>query len=330
MGYFCAFAHDPISTVMASLSLRSRNQRLSADRAPKVRCREIGPADLAGVAELLASGFPGRSREYWTRALTRLSNRPTPPAFPRYGYLLESEELSVGALLLIYSSIHERGRELVRCNVSSWHVQPAFKAFAPMLVSRALKHPEVTYFNVTPAQHTLPILEAQGYTKYCDGSLLTLPWLSAPLPKASVEQVAPGMLTGLPVEEEELLLRHASYGCMSLCCGADDGVFPFVFAACRASARRGFAPYARLIYCRALADFARFARPLGVFLARRGLPMVLLDSNGSIPRLRGIYFRNRPKYFKGPRRPRLGDLADSELALFEGDVGGSSRRLFAS
>ena len=52
-------------------------------------------------------------------------------------------------------------------------------------------------------------------------------------------------------------------------------------------------------------------------LAARGRPFVVLDSNGPIPGLVGKYFDAKmPKYFKGPDRPRLGDLAYTEAAMF--------------
>jgi hypothetical protein len=75
-------------------------------------------------------------------------------------------------------------------------------------------------------------------------------------------------------------------------------------------------PCAQLIYCSDVADFVRFAGPIGRYLARRGKPFVIIDSNGSIPGLVGTF---RPgtmtKYFKGPRRPRLGDLAYTEYVV---------------
>jgi hypothetical protein len=46
--------------------------------------------------------------------------------------------------------------------------------------------------------------------------------------------------------------------------------------------------------------------------------LVLLDANGPVPGLVGKYFDgSRPKYFKGPTQPRLGDLAYTQLAMFE-------------
>ena len=55
------------------------------------------------------------------------------------------------------------GAAVPRCNLSSWYVEPSFRAYAPLLVSQALRHKHVTYLNVSPAPHTLPIIEAQGF-----------------------------------------------------------------------------------------------------------------------------------------------------------------------
>jgi hypothetical protein len=75
-------------------------------------------------------------------------------------------------------------------------------------------------------------------------------------------------------------------------------------------------PCAQMIYCSDIADFVRFAGPIGRYLARRGKPFVILDSNGKIPGLPGVFCSgSMTKYFKGPRRPRLGDLAYTEYAV---------------
>lgn len=284
---------------------------------PKIRCREIADVDHHAVVNLLAEGFPVRSGERWAGALKRLSDDATLSGFPRYGYMLESAGQPVGVLLLIFASIMERGDAAIRCNVSSWYVRPDFRSYAPLLVSNAIRRRDVTYFNVSPAPHTLPVLEAQGYSRYCDGLLLTLPLLCRRSSDAQVRKITSGVSTHLPAVEETLLLRHSAYGCIALLCVSHDGVFPFVFAPCRASIKRARAPYARLVYCRDAGDFIRFARPLGLFLARCGFLLVMIDSNGRGAELPGFYLPNRPKYFKGPHKPRLGDLAYSEVALFD-------------
>ena len=47
--------------------------------------------------------------------------------------------------------------------------------------------------------------------------------------------------------------------------------------------------------------------------AGRELDSPVLELPDTLP---GIYLDGRPKYFKGPDKPRLGDLAYTEAALF--------------
>ena len=144
---------------------------------PAIRCRQIGEADIAGVAALLGRGFPNRTRQFWSDALARLTRREPPPGFPKYGYLLESGDVPVGALLLICSTMREDGRLATRCNLSSWYVEPAYRAYATLLVSQALADKNATYTNVSAAPHTWPIIEAQGFSRYCDGVFVAVPML---------------------------------------------------------------------------------------------------------------------------------------------------------
>jgi hypothetical protein len=113
--------------------------------------------------------------------------------------------------------------------------------------------------------------------------------------------------------EQDVLVQHAEHGCISLWCITSAGAYPFVF---RPRLVKGFVPCAQLIYCRDIGDFARFAGSLGRYLAFRRGPVVIVDSNGPIPGLIGVFRRgSKPKYFKGPQRPRLGDLAYTEYAI---------------
>jgi hypothetical protein len=50
---------------------------------------------------------------------------------------------------------------------------------------------------------------------------------------------------------------------------------------------------------------------------RRGRILVTLSANGRMKDLVGSYRARRgSKYFKGPQRPRLADLSDSELVIY--------------
>jgi hypothetical protein len=83
--------------------------------------------------------------------------------------------------------------------------------------------------------------------------------------------------------------------------------------------RRGIIPLPalQLGFCREISDYAGCTGAIGRYLLRRGSPVVILDANGPIAGLAGIYSEARGrKYFKGPHQPRLGDLADTELAIF--------------
>jgi hypothetical protein len=281
--------------------------------ARRVHCREIELADIDRLVDLLTKGFYPCRRDDWVQRLQRLSQHATPPGFPKYGYLLECEDSLIGASLVIYSSIRVNGETRIRCNNSSWYVEPEFRSYASMLASRGRGHKNITYLNLTPAPHTRPILEAEGYVGYCSGRFAALPALSTRTSSAGVKLVTAHPDHNLHLPEIELLSAHAGYGCISVTCTSEDGTYPFVFVPRR---KFGVIPYVRLIYCRDVADFVRFAKPLGRFLARRHFFLVIVDTNGPIRGLVGAYFAGRPKYFKGPDRPRPGDFAYSEFAMF--------------
>jgi hypothetical protein len=287
---------------------------------PKIRCRRIEDADASNVASLLTRGFANRRpRQFWEHVIAVLGSRAVPADAPKYGYLLENDGTAVGAILQIFSTHRSAGpqaHEMTICNVSSWYVDPAFRGYAPFLVSQALKQKGVTYLNITSAPHTRPIVEAQGYRRYSNGVFAALPLLSRSPAGFDVRIIAADTVPQALFEghERDLLQDHAGFGCISLWCEAAGRAYPFVFRKRRV---KGLVTCAQLIYCREIEDFVRFARPLGMFLLRRGLALVILDANGPVPGLVGKYFeQTMPKYFKGPEPPRLGDLAYTETALF--------------
>jgi hypothetical protein len=315
----------------------------SADRSAVVRCRQIEQADVDSIVTLLASAFGDpnpplwrrlsdaaqklfnrsedrtvqssqRAREFWQGALRRMGSLPIPSGYPTYGYILTADCLPVGILLLIVSRTVLKGEPGVRCNLSSWYVDPRYRAYAPLLVSRALSNGQMTYYNVTPSPNTWAILDAQGFRRFCAGTYICVPLLSRSRPGEVVRATAgrvPG--DGLTAFEVELLHDHAAWGCLSFVGHGEEGRYPFVFSVLR---WRGCIKYAYLIYSSSLDDFARFAAPLGQALARHGVFLVALGSDGPVKGLVGVYVPNRPKFFKGPHRLRLGDLAYSERAIF--------------
>ena len=284
-----------------------------------IRCREIGEADLDAIADFLTRGFVWRPRDYWMGGLRRQAVREVPQGYPRFGYMLDHEGSPVGVLLLMYAVRTIDGETAIRCNLSSWYVEPAFRNYAPMLTSVAQRHKHVTYLNISPATWTWPIIEAQGFSAYCNGLFVSIPGLSRAAKGMTVETVAPcaRAIEGLPASEVELLARHAGYGCLSLLCRSAAGASPFILQPMRI--RRGLIalPAMQLIYCRDISDYVACAGTLGRFLLARGKIPVVLDANGPVAGLTGLYTQSRGrKYFKGPHRPRLGDLTDTELVLY--------------
>ncbi len=288
---------------------------LSPVRPTALRCREIGEADLGAIVDLLMRGFPGRRASYWTQGFARMAALDVPAGCPRFGLIMESARVPVGVILTLY---HLPGDAPVRCNLSSWYVAPAFRPYASLLISIALKRRDVTYINISPAPPTWPIVEAQGFKRYAAGQFVALPALAPAGSGFSVTQFSSGAsYAGLSDDERQLLADHAAFGRLSLVCHTPGGDLPFVFTGFSIRAGRVRLPCARLLYCRDIADFTSCAGALGRFLLRRGIVAVLLDANGAVRGLRGFYTeRLGRKYFKGAKPPRLGDLAYSELAVF--------------
>jgi hypothetical protein len=283
---------------------------------PKLRSRLIADSDIEGVATLLARGFRRRTRGYWLGALGRLAKHPTPLGFPKYGYLMEADGTPVGVILLIFSTVQNGNSSAIRCNVSSWYVEPPYRSNATLLISQAVKKKDVTYVNISPASHVQRIVEAQGFSRYSNGQFVAFPALFSATSDSHCKVLGANERPDATFEsfERDILLTHAEYGCTSFWITSGNRAYPFVFLP---RIVKGCIPCTQLLYCRSIEDFVRFSRPIGSFLLWQGRPLVLIDSNGPIPGLFGKYFEGvAPKYFKGLEPPRLGDLAYTEAAMF--------------
>ena len=278
-------------------------------RIETVICREIRPADVADVAALLTRGFRAwRNRAFWDRALTRLAEHDPPDGLPRMGYALEVRGSLVGVLLMI---AHQTADGARYCNLSSWFVEPAFSLYGALLARRALRHPGVTFLNVTPAPETWDLLANQGYTRFSVGRAYSLPVLARRGAMASVRRVhaVTGSIPEMTDYELDLLRRHASWGCISvICTGA-----PFIFGLRR---RRGIVPFAYLLHCRSIQSFDAHARSLGLYLLRYGVMLVVVDAEAQLAGMPCWFDKRFPKFFRGTAAPLSHDLAYTERAIF--------------
>ena len=92
------------------------------------------------------------------------------------------------------------------------------------------------------------------------------------------------------------MLQHEQYGCDGLWCVTREQAYPFVF---RPRRLKVCVPCAQLVYCRTVDDFVRFAKLIGLFLARRMQLLVMLDANGPIAGVAGKYKDGKRRYFLG-------------------------------
>jgi hypothetical protein len=283
--------------------------------AGAIRCRQILETDTGRVVALLTKGFPRRTRAYWVNAFRRMAAHATPQGAPKYGYLMEDDGTPVGVILTISTEFATAAGPVTRCNVSSWYVEPAYRSYASLLAAQAFKRKDVVYQNISTERHTRPTIEAQGFFRYASGLFVwcVLPAAVRSSPACSVDD--PGSPSSrVDAAERRLVADHAQYGCIAFWCSTPERSHPFVFA------RRtdtGFIPCVQLVYCADIDDVVRFAPAIGRRLAKMGRLFVIIDANGSMDGLLGRYFANAgPKYFKGPRSPRLGDLAYTEAAMF--------------
>ena len=288
---------------------------LAAPTSLSVRCREIEPADLDGVIDLLMLGFWRAPRSYWVGVMHRLAAHQTPEGFPKYGYMLENDGKPVGVLLMIFTARCVDGHVSIRCGESSYYVDPRFRFYASVLIKRAHRNKDVTYLDHTASPHRWSTLDAQGYKRFAQGIYATRPALCASPPGVRVHKITGyNQDSRLEPFENDLLATHAKYEkCISVVCDHRGAAYPFVFTV----RRRYGMPYAQLVYCRDQSDFVTLAGALGRFFARRGILVVELDTDAPIPGLRGK-FTVMPKFWHGPERPRQGDLAYTETPMFGG------------
>jgi hypothetical protein len=286
---------------------------MSLKKQNEIRTREITETDFDAVAEFLSNGI-GYAYEHFFNLLQCMVQHPTPAGFPKYGRLLESDGVIVGAIILIHSTIWSDGIPTIRCHVCGWCVEPAYRSHAVLFFAKDLKHSNITYLNISAKGHVLPIIDVQGFARYSSGQFVAFSALqfASGDNQAKVIGVDDTSTAPLVPFERDLLLAHAKYGCLCCWCVTPGRAYPFVF---RPRFFKGFVPGVQLVYCSDIEHFVRFVGPIARFLAWRGKLMVRIDANGAIPGLIGKFQEGRDcRYYKGSK-PRLGDLAYSHLAM---------------
>jgi hypothetical protein len=273
---------------------------IAPQQVTRVRCRPIADSDLDRLADLLTRGFPQSHRSYWREGFARWQHVPVVEGLPRYGYVLDGGIGPVGVILLISS---QRGDRVI-ANLSSWYVEPQWRTHSTLLIAVATKLKHVTYLNASPAPHTWRTLQAQGFVPYNFGrsAVFALPGRGA---------VRENIPDDLP--EAQLLRDHRAMGQISLTVEKDGIVSPFVLKPRRLD--KPPVPVMDVMFTRSPDDLRRCAPALARHFLPRGSLGFLID--GDMDGLLSHYVEGKePRYFKGPHRPVLGDLAYTEKVIF--------------
>src|SRR5262249_10310899 len=132
---------------------------------PLIRVREISEGDIGAMAEILGRGL-GYPPKAYLDIFGLMRNRVRPKGYPKFGYLLEADGAIAGGIILIFSAVHSPEGRSIRCHVTGWYMEPAYRSYASLFVLKALKHKEVTYVNLSARPATVPIIEVQGFQEY--------------------------------------------------------------------------------------------------------------------------------------------------------------------
>ncbi len=278
-----------------------------------MKIREMTSGDCAAVVDLLVEGFPSRNADYWRTSLHKIQSQIVPIGQPQLGFVMEEAGALVGVLLMLWTPPDLLKKGQMRANLSSWYVQPPYRGYAAMLLAKACRDPNVTYLNVSPADHTVKICEMMGFKQYSAGQSVCLPILSRFKIANRVFQYGTEKSQLSPMLDK-LVEAHVSMGCLALVGESHGHQTPFLFVRRRV---QGVVPAWQLVYAENVGEFAEFSCALGWLLLKKGTPLVICDGNGNPGKMLAKFISGKvPKYYKGPDRPEISDLAFTEIVVF--------------
>jgi hypothetical protein len=278
-----------------------------------VKIRPLEDSDQQSVVTLLTEGFMRRNYNYWMNCWRYLQSQFVPSDQPRFGWGMEQEGVLVGVILNLWRP-QERcmaGRPVA--NLSSWYVKPEYRSFAAMLLARASRDPNVTYLNVSAAKPTVKICEAFGFQMYSRGQALAIPLLSVGKSSSKVFRFGT-QAARLSKVQTDLVESHLAFGCVALVGEIDGQQTPLLFVKRKV---RGYIPALQLIYTENDQVIRRLIHSLGFELLKLGQIFVILDADEKLDYAVSKFFADTgARYFKGPAKPRAGDMSYTEIPAF--------------
>lgn len=270
------------------------------------------------AVQLLATGFPNRSKEYWTSALfaiekfggNRMAQVPC-------GYLWIDRGNPAGVMLTPASLRAQPGGATRRIvNLASWFIEPEARWKAPLMLRSILQQQDAVYTDVSPTEPVRKILMAFGFRQVTQGVSINLLALEAVIRRSSsrVEELDAAPRAEIQADVRELLLSHRDFNCTALAFQEGDSWFPVLF---KLRSVRGF-PAAVLAYCASNTALYRNLGPIARYLLRRGRLVLLVDVplTSAAPGL--LKLKKHARFVRGTVDEDVTDHAGSELVLFGG------------
>ncbi len=274
--------------------------------------RDIEPGDLPLLPGLLSEGFPATRPDFWAKALDVLDTRPPVEGLPRYGIVLEAK----GELQAVMLMLSQRRGGVRLCNMSSWYVRASHRGYASFMFAHALKTKDVTWLDCSPTPPVVPMIERFGFRPYSAGSVL-LDARAAVRRGPAVAPLKPEALAALKPEARERIEANLRAGCRGLVAlgvqGGGNGEQPLLYRVARV---KRHVPVARFVYG-APEVILTHAGAIARHLLARGIPLALVDRpiGAAVPVGRALPGYG-VRYKRGDDAPPVGDLLDTEYALF--------------
>ncbi len=271
--------------------------------------REITAADLTVIPGLLSEGFPSTGPAFWDKALDVLSRRSPVEGMPRYGIVMEKDGDLLGVLLMV----SHRRAETTFCNLSSWYVRASHRGYAPFMFGHSLTAKDVTFLDCSPTPTVVPIVEKFGFRPYTGGSLLLDPRVAL-RPGRRVSRLTGKALAQCRCPDAVRIEENMSYGCQGFVAHDAHGApVPILYQVARL---KRHIPVARFVYG-APETILAHAGSIVRHLLARSIPLALLDWPKQLePPFGRALPRYGVRYKRGETAPALGDLLDTEYALF--------------
>jgi hypothetical protein len=277
-----------------------------------MKIREITEADLLVVSALFTETFPHRRPTYWQRGFENMRQLPVIPGHAQYGFLLEVDKQVRGALLALSTQEGDAGP---RINVAAWCAHPAYSVIAVLLHRKVMRQKAGSYLNLSPTEHTLPMLEVLGFKPYTGGvCLLDARAALQPSRGWRLTRYHPSRENPLPPALAHIAARHHRYGCTVLVLHRESA--PVELLIYRIKWIKRILPCAQMIYGAPERVLAA-AGPLMRHLIRRAIPLALVDIVEHCDMFGAHIYAGRNLRYCSGVAPPVGDMLDSELALFD-------------